>query len=232
MENWHSSPILSLWPSYRPTVYSITPQIVWTQSLAEEARQVLHVIIQGMGDFNVGSTAQTGLLVMTNKKEIKAALDSRPLSSSDQHVQIENVVTVAGTPRHGLILQFNIGFLSGKSQAMTNADITESYLQANVGFTRATNSLIMASPLVSQVSSRLWRRLWLTLLLLLEPSILGVFPLLLALVQIWANRQRTELAARRARIRRDVAPVDRLDQIKMSRLRLVLADGNRIRQTI
>ena len=30
---------------------------------------------------------------------------------------------------------------------MTEDDITESYLRANVGYTRATNSLLMASPL-------------------------------------------------------------------------------------
>ena len=84
---------------------------------------------------------------MTNK-EIKAALDFRPSSNSDQHIQIENMVTVASaTARHGLILQFNIGFLSGKSQAMTEADLTESYLRGNVGFTRATNGLLMVSPL-------------------------------------------------------------------------------------
>ena len=57
-------------------------------------------------------------------------------------------VTVAGaTARHGLILQFNVGFLSGNSQKMTDDDITESYLRANVGYTRATNSLLVASPL-------------------------------------------------------------------------------------
>ena len=85
---------------------------------------------------------------MTNKTEVKAALDTRPPTATTQHIQIENVVTVAGaTARHGLILQFNIGFLSGNSQNMTEDDITESYLRANVGYTRATNSLLMASPL-------------------------------------------------------------------------------------
>ena len=85
---------------------------------------------------------------MTNKTEVKAALDTRPPTATTQHIQIENVVTVAGaTARHGLILQFNNGFLSGNSQNMTEDDITESYLRANVGYTRATNSLLMASPL-------------------------------------------------------------------------------------
>ena len=85
---------------------------------------------------------------MTNKTEVKAALDTRPPAATTQHIQIENVVTVAGeTARHGLILQFNIGFLSGNSQNMTEDDVTESYLRANVGYTRATNSLLMASPL-------------------------------------------------------------------------------------
>ena len=74
-----------------------------------------------------------------------------PTNGYTQHIQIENVVTVAGaTARHGLILHFNIGFLSGNSQNMTEDDITESYLRANVGYTRATNSLLMASPLDSQ----------------------------------------------------------------------------------
>ena len=101
-----------------------------------------------MQAFQIGTTAQTGLLVMTNRSEIKAALDSRPPTGNEQYIQIENVVTVAGaTARHGLILQFNIGFLSGNSQKMTEDDITESYLRANVGYTRATNSLLMASPL-------------------------------------------------------------------------------------
>ena len=78
----------------------------------------------------------------------KAALDSRPPTGDEQYVQVENVVTVAGaTARHGLILQFNVGFLSGNNQKMTNDDITESYLRANVGYTRATNSLLVASPL-------------------------------------------------------------------------------------
>ena len=85
---------------------------------------------------------------MTNRSEVKAALDSRPPTGNDQYIQIENVVTVAGaTARHGLILQFNIGFLSGNNQKMTEDDVTESYLRANVGYTRATNSLLMASPL-------------------------------------------------------------------------------------
>ena len=101
-----------------------------------------------MQKFQIGTTAQTGLLVMTNRSEVKAALDSRPPTGNEQHIQIENVVTVAGaTARHGLILQFNIGFLSGNSQKMTEDDVTESYLRANVGYTRATNSLLMASPL-------------------------------------------------------------------------------------
>ena len=87
-------------------------------------------------------------LAGVHKTEVKAALDTRPPTATTQHIQIENVVTVAGaTARHGLILQFNIGFLSGNSQNMTEDDITESYLRANVGYTRATNSLLMASPL-------------------------------------------------------------------------------------
>ena len=115
---------------------------------AEEARQVFRLITQGMQEFQIGTTAQTGLLVMTNRSEVKAALDSRPPTGNEQYIQIETVVTVAGaTARHGLILQFNIGFLSGNSQKMTEDDITESYLRANVGYTRATNSLLMASPL-------------------------------------------------------------------------------------
>ena len=114
----------------------------------EEIRQVFRLITQGMSKFQIGTTAQTGLLVMTNKTEVKAALDTRPPTATTQHIQIENVVTVAGaTARHGLILQFNIGFLSGNSQNMTEDDITESYLRANVGYTRATNSLLMASAL-------------------------------------------------------------------------------------
>ena len=86
----------------------------------EEIRQVFRLITQGMSQFKIGTTAQTGLLVMTNKTEVKAALDTRPPTATTQHIQIENVVTVAGaTARHGLILQFNIGFLSGNSQNMT-----------------------------------------------------------------------------------------------------------------
>ena len=45
---------------------------------AEEARQVFRLITQGMHEFRIGTTAQSGLLVMTNKTEVKAALDSRP----------------------------------------------------------------------------------------------------------------------------------------------------------
>ena len=101
-----------------------------------------------MQEFHIGNTAQTGLLVMTNRSEVKAALDSRPPTGDEQYIQVENVVTVAGaTARHGLIIQFNIGFLSGNSQNMTDDDITESFLRANVGYTRATNSLLVASPL-------------------------------------------------------------------------------------
>ena len=85
---------------------------------------------------------------MTNRSEVKAALDSRPPTGDEQYIQVENVVTVAGaTARHGLILQFNVGFLTGNSQKMTDDDITESYLRPNVGYTRATNSLLVASPL-------------------------------------------------------------------------------------
>ena len=125
-----------------PNLYEKRPVSV------EEIRQVFRLITQGMSQFKIGTTAQTGLLVMTNKTEVKAALDTRPPTATTQHIQIENVVTVAGaTARHGLILQFNIGFLSGNSQNMTEDDITESYLRANVGYTRATNSLLMASPL-------------------------------------------------------------------------------------
>ena len=105
-------------------------------------------LTQGMQEFQIGTTAQTGLLVMTNRSEVKAALDSRPSTGNEQYIQVENVVTVAGaTARHGLIQQFNVRFLSGNSQKMTEDDFTESYLRANVGYTRATNSLLMASPL-------------------------------------------------------------------------------------
>ena len=115
---------------------------------AEEARQVFRLITQGMQEFHIGNTAQTGLLVMTNRSEVKAALDSRPPTGDEQYIQVDNVVTVAvATARHGLILQFNVGFLSGNSQKITDDDITESYLRANVGHTRATNSLLVASPL-------------------------------------------------------------------------------------
>ena len=107
---------------------------------ADEARQVFRLITQGMKEFHIGNTAQTGLLVMTNRSEVKAALDSRPRTGDEQYIQVENVVTVAGaTARHGLILQFNVGFLSGNSQKMTDDDITESYLRANVGYTRAAS---------------------------------------------------------------------------------------------
>ena len=62
---------------------------------------------------------------MTNRSEVKAALDSRPPTGDEQYIQVENVVTVAGaTARHGLILQFNVGFLGGNSQKMTEDDIT------------------------------------------------------------------------------------------------------------
>ena len=91
---------------------------------ADEARQVFRLITQGMQEFHIGNTAQTGLLVMTNRSEVKAALDSRPPAGDEQYIQVENVVTVAGaTARHGLILQFNVGLLSGNSQKMTDDDI-------------------------------------------------------------------------------------------------------------
>ena len=90
-----------------PNLYEKRPVSV------EEIRQVFRLITQGMSQFKIGTTAQTGLLVMTNKTEVKAALDTRPPTATTQHIQIENVVTVAGaTARHGLILQFNIGFLT------------------------------------------------------------------------------------------------------------------------
>ena len=130
----------------RPRYIRLHPSLYEDRPVsAEEARQVFRLITQGMQEFQIGTTAQTGLLVMTNRSEVKAALDSRPPTGNEQYIQ---VVTVAGaTARHGLILQFNIGFLSGNSQKMTEDDITESYLRANVGYTRATNSLLMASPL-------------------------------------------------------------------------------------
>ena len=66
----------------------------------EEIRQVFRLITQGMSKFSIGTTAQTGLLVMTNKTEVKAALDTRPPTATTQHIQIENVVTVAGAVQH------------------------------------------------------------------------------------------------------------------------------------
>ena len=115
---------------------------------AEEARKVFATILHGLDDFNIGSKAHQGLLVMTNRKDVKAALATRVGVDPKKHVQIENVVTVAGvTARHGLILQFNTGFLSGRGRDMTQDDITEAYLRTNVGFTRAANSLVFASPL-------------------------------------------------------------------------------------
>ena len=80
-------------------------------------------------------------------------LNRKPISNpvgnsrSETLSQIQNVTVAGATARHGLILQFNVGFLSGNSQKMTDDDITESYLRANVGYTRATNSLLVASPL-------------------------------------------------------------------------------------
>ena len=146
---------------------------------------------------------------------------------------------------------------------MTDDDITESYLRANVGYTRATNSLIMASPLDMAGLPGVFQ----TLAVLLtgvttiyrqptyynfaasNPSdareisegewesatngtVLGVFPPPLALVQVCAIRQRAELAHQYARVRRNEVPVDRLEHLKMSRLRLTLVDGNRIRTSL
>ena len=38
---------------------------------ADEARQVFRLITQGMKEFHIGNTAQTGLLVMTNRQKSK-----------------------------------------------------------------------------------------------------------------------------------------------------------------
>ena len=68
---------------------------------AEEARQVFRLIIQGMQEFQIGTTAQTGLLVMTHRSEVKAALDSRPSTGNEQYIQFENVVTQEQRPDMG-----------------------------------------------------------------------------------------------------------------------------------
>ena len=218
-----------------------------------------------MQEFHIGNTAQTGLLVMTNQSEVKAALDSRPPAGDEQYIQVENAVTVAGaTARHGLILQFNVGFLSGNSQRMTDDDLTESYLRANVGYTRATNSLLVASPLDMAGLPGVFQILAVLLTgitTIYRPStyyqldifdhqvdareisdadwhaattgnVLGALPPPLALVQVRARRHRNEIAQQHARVRGSKMPVDQLDNIKMSRLRLTLVDGHRVNPTV
>ena len=61
---------------------------------AEVARQAFRLIIQGMQEFRIGTTAQTGLLVMTNRSEVKAALDSRPPTGNEQYMVTRSEMTV------------------------------------------------------------------------------------------------------------------------------------------
>ena len=44
---------------------------------AEEARKIFATILHGLDDFNMDSKAHQGLLVMTNRKDVKAALATR-----------------------------------------------------------------------------------------------------------------------------------------------------------
>ena len=92
VENRHSPVYISYGiPRYirlHPSLYENRPVS------AEEARQVFRLITQGMQEFHIGNTAQTGLLVMTNRSEVKAALDSRPPTGDEQYIQVDNVVTV------------------------------------------------------------------------------------------------------------------------------------------
>ena len=248
-----------------PRFIRLHPNLFENRPVAvEEIRQVFRLITQGMNKFQIGTTAQTGLLVMTNRTEVKAALDTRPPTATTQHIQIENVVTVAGaTARHGLILHFNIGFLSGNSQNMTEDDVTESYLRANVGYTRATNSLLMASPIDMaglpgvfqtlavlltgvttiyrtysyyhfakedeiddrEISDEEWERMT-------TGAILGSLPLPLALVQVSARRRRNEIAQQHARVRGTAMPADKLTNIRLARLRLVLLESHRVHPSV
>ena len=63
-------------------------------------------------------------------------------------------------------------------------------------------------------------------------DVLGALPPPLALVQVRARRHRNEIAQQHARVRGSQLPVDQLDNIKMSRLRLTLVDGHRVNPTV
>ena len=63
-------------------------------------------------------------------------------------------------------------------------------------------------------------------------NVLGALPPPLALVQVRARRHRNEIAQQHARVRGSQLPVDQLDNIKMSRLRLTLVDGDRVNPTV
>ena len=81
-----------------------------------------------MQEFQTGTTAQTGLLIMTNRSKSKLLWTPTLPQVMNNIFRLKNVVTVAGvTARHGSIPQFNVGFLSGNSQKMIECDITESY---------------------------------------------------------------------------------------------------------
>ena len=144
---------------------------------------------------------------------------------------------------------------------MTDDDITESYLRANVGYTRATNSLLVASPLDMAGLPGVFQTLAvLGITTIYRPSsyyqldifdqldareisdadwndattgdVLGALPPPLALVQVSAKRHRNEIAQQHARARGSKMPVDQLTNIKMSRLRLTLVDGHRVNPTV
>ena len=63
-------------------------------------------------------------------------------------------------------------------------------------------------------------------------NVLGALPPPLALVQIRARRHRNEIAQQHARVHGSQLPVDQLDNIKMSRLRLTLVDGHRVNPAV
>ena len=63
-------------------------------------------------------------------------------------------------------------------------------------------------------------------------NVLGALPPPLALVQVRARRHRNEIAQQHARVQGSKMPVDQLDNIKMSRLRLTLVDGHRVNPTV
>ena len=145
---------------------------------------------------------------------------------------------------------------------MTQDDITEAYLRANVGFTRATNSLVFASPLdtarlpgvfqtlavlttgvstlqcatdyynfelsnpgsTKELSTQEWAEVT-------SGKRVGAFPLPLSLIEMQARVKGQELPRHHAKITGKPTPYEEIDQLRTTRLRLILFDNRRVKRS-